>query len=211
MKRDFLDRAGELDLRSWHFRLDDNHALDPAYVAALKREYTGLWYKRFVLGAWVMAEGAIFDMFDEDRHVVDELPLMEKWLAVGVDYGTANPLGDYRAELKRAQQAADEAAKAKGPKLGADSDALLDSRTFLPTPSRSISCPTGRRRSSGMRGRKRLDKFVDVSFAVAAQSHDRVSSFVRPAEHLRPEFDRCHPGVLLPPRLDSRPTTTRDE
>ncbi|WP_217369805.1 hypothetical protein [Nonomuraea antri] len=48
-------------------------------------------YKRFVSGLWVMAEGAIFDMFDEDRHVVHELPLMEKWLATGIDYGTANP------------------------------------------------------------------------------------------------------------------------
>ncbi|SEU46570.1 PBSX family phage terminase large subunit [Nonomuraea wenchangensis] len=91
LKRDFLDRAHELDLKSWHFRLDDNHALDRAYVAALKKEYTGLWYKRFVLGQWVMAEGAIFDMWDDDRMMVADLPLMEKWLALGIDYGTANP------------------------------------------------------------------------------------------------------------------------
>ncbi|TMR99526.1 PBSX family phage terminase large subunit [Nonomuraea basaltis] len=91
LKKDFLDRAHELDLKSWHFRLDDNHSLDPAYVKALKSEYSGLWYKRFIEGRWVMAEGAIYDMFDEDKHVVRELPLMEKWLSVGVDYGTANP------------------------------------------------------------------------------------------------------------------------
>ncbi|WP_113705380.1 PBSX family phage terminase large subunit [Nonomuraea lactucae] len=91
LKKDFLDRAHELDLKSWHFRLDDNHSLDPAYVKALKSEYSGLWYKRFIVGLWVMAEGAIFDQFDEERHVVTELPLMEKWLATGVDYGTVNP------------------------------------------------------------------------------------------------------------------------
>ncbi|WP_245740744.1 PBSX family phage terminase large subunit [Nonomuraea maritima] len=91
LKKDFLDRAHELDLRSWHFSLDDNHSLDPAYVKALKSEYSGLWYKRFISGLWVMAEGAIYDMFDEDKHVVTALPLMEKWLSVGIDYGTTNP------------------------------------------------------------------------------------------------------------------------
>ncbi|MGI5293163.1 PBSX family phage terminase large subunit [Nonomuraea polychroma] len=91
LKRQFLDRKHELDLKHWHFTLDDNTALDPAYVKALKAEYTGLWYKRFILGLWVMAEGAIYDMYDPDRHVVDELPLMERWLSVGVDYGTVNP------------------------------------------------------------------------------------------------------------------------
>ncbi|MEV6154930.1 PBSX family phage terminase large subunit [Nonomuraea sp. NPDC052129] len=91
LKKDFLDRAHELDLKSWHFRLDDNHSLDPAYVKALKAEYSGLWFKRFIEGRWVMAEGAIYDQFDEDKHVVTSLPLMEKWLSVGVDYGTTNP------------------------------------------------------------------------------------------------------------------------
>ncbi|MEU5427856.1 terminase [Streptomyces olivoreticuli] len=41
-------------------------------------------------GAWVLAEGSIYDMYDEQRHVVDTLPEMRRyWL--GIDYGTANP------------------------------------------------------------------------------------------------------------------------
>lgn len=90
LKRDFLDNA-ELDLASWHFVLDDNPALDPTYVANLKAEYTGLWYQRFVLGLWVLAEGAIYDMFDTGRHVTKALPAMHAWW-LGVDYGTTNPL-----------------------------------------------------------------------------------------------------------------------
>ncbi|MEU7911331.1 PBSX family phage terminase large subunit [Microbispora bryophytorum] len=105
LKRQFLDRKSELDLRHWHFRLDDNKALDPAYVKALKAEYTGLWYKRFILGLWVMAEGAIYDMFDPDRHVVDELPLMERWLSVGVDYGTVNPFDAILMGVSRPDEA----------------------------------------------------------------------------------------------------------
>jgi PBSX family phage terminase large subunit len=85
----YLDRAHELDLKSWHFRLDDNPALPAAYVAALRAEYVGLWRARFIDGAWVAAEGAVYDMFDETRHVVADLPPMRRyWL--GVDYGTTN-------------------------------------------------------------------------------------------------------------------------
>jgi len=91
LRKNFILRAAELGLAHWHFTLDDNPALDPAYVAALKAEYTGLWYRRFIEGAWCLAEGAIYDMWDEKRHVVRELPTMIRMLALGVDYGTTNP------------------------------------------------------------------------------------------------------------------------
>jgi PBSX family phage terminase large subunit len=91
LMKKFIKRRGELDLNYWHFKIDDNHALDPVYVANLKREFVGLWYRRFILGQWVQAEGAIYDMWDPDRHVVDILPPINRWVALGVDYGTVNP------------------------------------------------------------------------------------------------------------------------
>jgi PBSX family phage terminase large subunit len=91
LRKRFILRAGELNLRHWHFVLEDNPGLTPEYIAAIKREMTGIYFKRFVEGLWVLAEGAVFDMWDEDRHVVDELPLMRRWLAVGIDHGTRNP------------------------------------------------------------------------------------------------------------------------
>lgn len=96
LKTDWLDRAPDtpdLDLRAFHFTLDDNPALDPAYVASIKAGFVGLWYRRFILGEWVAAEGAIYEMLDPDLHhrqapirpgAVDHL-----WL--GIDYGTSNP------------------------------------------------------------------------------------------------------------------------
>ncbi|MFD8545022.1 PBSX family phage terminase large subunit [Streptomyces sp. NPDC059649] len=85
----YLDRAHELDLCAWHFRLDDNPSLSAAYVAALAAEYVGLWKRRMIDGAWVVAEGAVFDMYDEQQQVVDTLPPMRRhWL--GIDYGTTN-------------------------------------------------------------------------------------------------------------------------
>lgn len=94
LKKEFLDRAGDLDLRSWHFTLDDNPALDPAYVASLKAEYVGLWYRRFITGLWVQSEGAIYEMFDAQKHIVSRLPRIERWLCDSIDYGTVNPYAD---------------------------------------------------------------------------------------------------------------------
>ncbi|GLH97357.1 PBSX family phage terminase large subunit [Phytohabitans aurantiacus] len=82
--------TGEINLHSWHSTIDDNPHLDPQYVADLKTEYVGLWYKRFIEGRWVQAEGAVFDMWDEDQHVVPVLPAIHRWISLGIDYGTRN-------------------------------------------------------------------------------------------------------------------------
>lgn len=91
LRKEYLLRQGELNLRQWKFGLDDNPSLDPDYVRDLKSEYTGLWYRRFILGNWVQSEGAVFEMWDDESMVVDILPMMTKWVSVGVDYGTTNP------------------------------------------------------------------------------------------------------------------------
>lgn len=95
LKVKFLDRIGHglKRWRSWHFTLDDNPALSEEYKNQIKSEFTGLWYRRFVNGEWVAAEGAIYDMWDPDRHTIpwDDLPPMRELLCVALDYGTTNP------------------------------------------------------------------------------------------------------------------------
>ena len=90
LKTDWIDRR-DPDIRTFHFELDDNPFLDPGFVAYLKRQYTGLWYQRFIRGRWVMAEGAIYDMWDPRKHVVHSLPRIADWLCCSLDYGTTNP------------------------------------------------------------------------------------------------------------------------
>lgn len=92
LRKKYLLRGTDVGLRSWHFTLDDNPFLDPAYVTWLKSTYTGLWYRRFILGHWCFAEGAIYDMWNDAVHVVDRIPPIADWLCVAVDYGTTNPL-----------------------------------------------------------------------------------------------------------------------
>lgn len=90
-RQKYLLRHGELNLGHWHFTLDDNPFLDPQYVADLKREMTGVFYQRNILGRWVQAEGSVYQGFDEARHVVRELPPI-LWLpGAGIDHGSTNP------------------------------------------------------------------------------------------------------------------------
>lgn len=94
LKAKFLDRitTSLTGWRSWHFMLDDNPALSEEYKNQIKSEFTGLWYRRFVQGEWVAAEGAIFDMWDPEKHTIpwDNLPEMRELIGVAVDYGTTN-------------------------------------------------------------------------------------------------------------------------
>lgn len=94
LKTNYIDRINELDgWGFWHFTMDDNPGLTPEYIAAKKREFTGLWYRRFIQGEWVSAEGAVYDMWDPTTHVTpwEQLPRMIDCYAVGIDYGTQNP------------------------------------------------------------------------------------------------------------------------
>lgn len=112
LKKNYLDKLdrtdddGNLVLPGWkrfHFVLDDNPHLDEEYKAQIKREYTGLWYRRFIEGLWVSAEGAVYDMWNDapfdpanpaaGGHVIkwSKLPKMQELMCVGIDYGTTNP------------------------------------------------------------------------------------------------------------------------
>lgn len=90
-KKKYLDAAPK-GWRRFHFVMDDNPSLTESYKAQMRRENVGLWYRRFILGEWVNAEGAVYEMWDEKRHVIPwaDLPGMHRLLAVGVDYGTSN-------------------------------------------------------------------------------------------------------------------------
>ena len=92
LKRDYLDKKLP-DLLSLKFTLDDNPHLPTDYVQALKSEFSGVFYDRFILGKWVAAEGRIYDTFSNGSILtVQELAqklernrLMTS--VVGVDYG----------------------------------------------------------------------------------------------------------------------------
>ena len=79
-------------IKTWHFKMEDNHTLDKEYIDNLKAGYSGLYYKRFILGLWVQAAGAIYDMLDENIHFIklDKMPLEFDNFYVGVDFAIAS-------------------------------------------------------------------------------------------------------------------------
>lgn len=72
-----LLKAG--DLKTWHFTLWDNPNLPQEYIDRTLRRYPkgSIGYKRKVLGLWVVAEGIIYNQFNEDRHTFTEVPFAE--------------------------------------------------------------------------------------------------------------------------------------
>lgn len=85
----YLKRADELDMNVIKYSILDNETLDPAYIEALKQEYTGVFYKRFILGQWVVADGACYPQFANapEDYVVKELPKGARFISIGVDFG----------------------------------------------------------------------------------------------------------------------------
>ena len=90
-----LHRAG--DLFYLQCTMDDNPNLDDEYKERMKRQYRGAFYKRFIEGQWVTAEGAIYGDYWSDDLLYDDHELPARCLdpenhIVPLDYGTINPL-----------------------------------------------------------------------------------------------------------------------
>ena len=91
LKKDFIDRAQDLNLKHWKFGLDDNPILTEEYKESLKKEYSsGHWYKRYILGEWCIAHGLVYDGFNSDNIFNEESLEPPSYHIVGLDYGTSN-------------------------------------------------------------------------------------------------------------------------
>ena len=71
------------------FTMEDNPSLTEAIRERYRRLYSGVFYRRFILGEWAQAEGRVYDFFSAE--MVGKAPDgCEKWY-VSCDYGTVNP------------------------------------------------------------------------------------------------------------------------
>ena len=90
----FID--SDADLFCQTSTIDDNPALDPQFVAELKKELAGtVYYNRFILGQWCAAEGVIYRAFADSQAAHDgrflwpadrPLPVGTR-VQIGVDFG----------------------------------------------------------------------------------------------------------------------------
>lgn len=84
----FLD--SNADIFSQVYTIDDNPFLPPSFVENLKKEYAGtVFYDRYILGKWTLAEGLVYPMFG-DSCIVQDIPDTGDYY-ISIDYGTHNP------------------------------------------------------------------------------------------------------------------------
>lgn len=84
----FLD--SDADIFSQVYTIDDNPFLPPSFVENLKKEYAGtVFYDRYILGKWTLAEGLVYPMFG-DSCIVRDIPDTGDYY-ISIDYGTHNP------------------------------------------------------------------------------------------------------------------------
>lgn len=94
VKAEFIDKAREKKVYRLHFEMDDNLTLSQAVKQRYRRAWPAgsVFYKRFILGLWVAADGLIYQQFAD---YVEEYLITEQWLkdneiiyaTIGVDFG----------------------------------------------------------------------------------------------------------------------------
>jgi len=93
-KEDWIDKRNDKRLAYLHFTMDDNASLSEETKERYRNNYSGMFYKRYILGQWCVAEGVIYDMFDPQANTYDDtlvIPRIGRHF-VAVDYGTVNPM-----------------------------------------------------------------------------------------------------------------------
>ena len=88
--REWIQKREEKNALYLHFTMADNPSLSQSVRKRYERLYSGAFYDRFVRGKWTAADGLIYPMFSRARHVVEEVPVCDRYW-ISCDYGTVNP------------------------------------------------------------------------------------------------------------------------
>ena len=92
--REWVLKAPEKHALRLKFLMDDNLSLSDKVKQRYYSLYQGTFYRRFILGEWVIAEGLVYQ--DYNDHIKDKLwngnpdELVGRWY-ISMDYGTINP------------------------------------------------------------------------------------------------------------------------
>ena len=72
-----------------HFTMKDNLSLSERIKARYRSMYSGVFFKRYIEGKWISAEGAIYSMLSNNPqdYIIDDLPQDIAFLSIGIDFG----------------------------------------------------------------------------------------------------------------------------
>jgi PBSX family phage terminase large subunit len=86
---EWIKKSDEKNALHLHFTMNDNLTLSEEVKKRYESLYSGLFYKRYILGLWVMADGVVYPMFDMDKHVKT---VKQDWTRtfISCDFGIQN-------------------------------------------------------------------------------------------------------------------------
>ena len=89
--KEWIQQARQKNALHLHFTMEDNASLDDRIKQRYSQLYTGVFFDRYILGLWRVAEGRVYDMFTREKHMAPtaERSYVEYWMSM--DYGTLNP------------------------------------------------------------------------------------------------------------------------
>lgn len=87
--KEFVDRD-DIDIYTQKYTIFDNPFLSKDFVDKLCNEYKGtVYYKRYILGEWALAEGLIYPMY-ANAIAAPPLGVVTEKYVLSIDYGTLN-------------------------------------------------------------------------------------------------------------------------
>lgn len=88
-KTGWIDKRQDKRLLYLHFTMDDNLSLSEAVKERYRGMYTGVFFKRYILGEWKSADGVIYRQFadDPERFILDDVPGDIFIGTMGLDFG----------------------------------------------------------------------------------------------------------------------------
>lgn len=89
----WIDERAKKKLLYLSFQMDDNLSLSEEIKQRYRNMFVGVFFMRYILGLWKVAEGLIYTMFS-DKNLYDELSEKTRFISyreITVDYGTTNP------------------------------------------------------------------------------------------------------------------------
>lgn len=104
--KEWILKSKEKNVLHIHFTMADNYSLATEIRQRYERLYSGVFYRRYILGEWCLAEGLVYQ-FDKDKYVTNKFVSLDtvkrfdlteeevmdrygEWY-ISVDYGTLNP------------------------------------------------------------------------------------------------------------------------
>lgn len=106
IRKKWIMQADTQGVVHFHFTMLDNPALPAWYVAQMERSFAGVFYDRMILGKWTNTAGAVYPMWDPERHIIrfDDMPRIARVLGDGIDFGVSNASAALRVGITAEQK-----------------------------------------------------------------------------------------------------------